>query len=521
VKWRLGRILRFVIVLTALTGVLRSQGSRRVGVAGIIVRGHTNDAFPGVSIQLTTDTGSETYVTTSGSDGRFQFQDIPQGDYLLAAAHAGYLRFEYGKRRSSDPSLALPVTPSKSITGIRLAMIPAGSISGRINDKDGRPEPAVLVQALKQIYAKGDPVLQLVQTVTTDDRGDYRLFGLEPGNYYVSTSSCCSQQQRAYAPDYFPSTSDIRAARIIEISEGLAVGGINIISRGTRGVDLRILSSGPQTTIMMVPDHPFLPSIFPSAASDPATGMFQFLNVFPGLYRLIATDGTSSAWTSIDVGSTDILDLRMDLPRPVEVALHVVQKSASTDPDLNQLALNISPWPDFGVSNMQTKLGEALNGSRIPLRLGPGDYQVTLASGPEQTYIESMRLNNLDVANDGLHIDASTTGTLEVVLDSHPGAVEGTVTDGNRAPESNINVVLAPEASHRRHSDLYKVVRTDTEGRFRMANIPPGNYVLFSWESVEPTAWMNPDFMRNYEQFGRPVVVGPDSQQNITLIAIP
>jgi hypothetical protein len=520
-KWRWSRIFRFVIVMTALTGVMRSQGNRRVSVAGIIIRGHTNEPFPGVSIQLTSETGSETFVATSGSDGRFQFLDIPQGNYLIAAVHAGYLRSEYGKRRSSDPSLPLPVASSKSITDIRLAMIPAGSISGRINDNSGRPDPAVLVQALKQIYAEGDPALQLVQTVTTDDRGDYRLFGLEPGRYYVRTSSCCGQQQRATAPDYFPSTSDIRAARSIDISEGQAAGGINITSRGTHGIDLRIRSSGTQTTIVLVPEIAVLPAIPPSAASDLATGTFRFLNIFPGSYRLIATDGTSSALSSIDVGSTDILDLRMDIPRPVEVALHVVHKSASTDPDLNQLALIFSRWPDLGVSSLQVKLGGALNGGRIPLRLGPGDYQVSLASGSERRYIESMRLNNLDVANDGLHIDASTTGTLEVIMDSHPGAVEGTVTDGNRVAESNINVVLAPEAAHRRRADLYNVVRTDAEGRFRIANIPPGNYVLFSWESVEPTAWKNTDFMRNYEQFGRPVVVSPDSQQNIALIAIP
>jgi hypothetical protein len=376
------------------------------------------------------------------------------------------------------------------------------------------------VQALKQIYADGEPALQLVQTVTTDDRGDYRLFGLEPGKYYVRTS-CCGAQLSATAPDYYPSNSDIRAAQFIEVSEGLAVGGVNIIRQGSPGVVVRVRSSGVQPPIVMVSKIPILPSIPPSAVFDPATGTFAFLNVFPGAYRLIAIDGASSTWSDIDVGTSNILDIRMDIPRPVEFTLHVVNKSASTAQELSSSALVISRWPDSSVSGLQTMLASAVDGNRIPLRLGPGDYQVSLASAPEKTYIESMRLSNFDVANDGLHIDATTTGTLEVVLDSHPGIVEGTVTDGNRAAESNINVVLTPDASHRRRSDLYKVVRTDVEGRFRIANIQPGKYVLYSWESVEPTAWMNPDFMRNYEQFGRSVLVDPDSRQNFSLIAIP
>ena len=426
-----------------------------------------------------------------------------------------------GKRRSSDPPMVVTVSPSKTITGIRLAMIPSGSISGRINDSNGRPEPALLVQALKEIYAEGESALQLVQTVTTDDRGDYRLFGLEPGKYYVRTSFCCGGQRSFTAPDYYPSTSDIRAARVIEIREGLDVGGINVISRGTDGVAVRIRSSGGQPTILMVPEVPILPAIPPSAVSDPETGAFKFVNVFPGAYRLTATDGSLSAWSSIDVGTSDIVDLRLDIPRAVEFTLHVVDNSASTDPEVGQLTLVISHWPDSSVSGFQTLLTGALGGSKIPIQLSPGDYQVTLASGSNKTYIESMRLGSLDVANDGLHLDATTTGTLEVVLGSQPGTVEGTVTDANRLAESNVNVVLAPDEAHRRRSDLYQVVRTDAEGRFRIEDIPPGNYVLYSWESVEPTAWKNADFMRNYEQLGRPVVVRPDSRQVISLIAIP
>jgi len=59
-------------------------------------------------------------------------------------------------------------------------------------------------------------------------------------------------------------------------------------------------------------------------------------------------------------------------------------------------------------------------------------------------------------------------------------------------------VVLIPENGQRFHVP-HKYTSIDDSGRFQFTAVPPGNYKLFAWESVEPFAWQNAEFVRNYE----------------------
>ena len=63
------------------------------------------------------------------------------------------------------------------------------------------------------------------------------------------------------------------------------------------------------------------------------------------------------------------------------------------------------------------------------------------------------------------------------------------------------------------------VQTTDSIGAFVFRDIPPGNYKLFAWESVESGAWQDPDFMRPFESRGIPVHIeeGASVSQNISV----
>src|SRR5258705_13101303 len=72
------------------------------------------------------------------------------------------------------------------MTAVQVAMAPTGSVSGCIYDRDDEPLGKAQVQALRAIYKDGRRILTIAQTVETNDRGEYRLFWLAPGRYYVS-----------------------------------------------------------------------------------------------------------------------------------------------------------------------------------------------------------------------------------------------------------------------------------------------------------------------------------------------
>ena len=117
---------------------------------------------------------------------------------------------------------------------------------------------------------------------------------------------------------------------------------------------------------------------------------------------------------------------------------------------------------------------------------------------PAGGYVKSMRLGNADVLNDGLHLTGPPQGLLEIVIGTNAGNIEGSVLNDRQQAVANETVVLVPDPRFRQRSDLYKVLSTDSSGRFRMPGVTPGDYKLFAWENVEssdPSALKRPRSM--------------------------
>src|SRR5205085_75774 len=72
--------------------------------------------------------------------------------------------------------------------GISLVMTPEGTITGRVVDANGDPLSRASVQALKVAYQFNGRALVTVESVPSDDNGNYRLFWLPPGQYYISAT---------------------------------------------------------------------------------------------------------------------------------------------------------------------------------------------------------------------------------------------------------------------------------------------------------------------------------------------
>src|SRR5207249_8987127 len=90
----------------------------------------------------------------------------------------------------------IPITigPGQKITEIRLELAPTSSISGRILDSDGETLGRAEVQAFQSLYQDGHRDLYAVQTVMTNDLGEYRLRLLLPGRYYIRARVVNPQQ---------------------------------------------------------------------------------------------------------------------------------------------------------------------------------------------------------------------------------------------------------------------------------------------------------------------------------------
>src|SRR5438552_17748057 len=82
---------------------------------------------------------SQSYTATTGNGGQFMFQNLEPGQYRLSATRSGYVRMEYGARAPNRSGLRITLNPGQKMTGIVLQVMPAGTISGRVFDRDGEP----------------------------------------------------------------------------------------------------------------------------------------------------------------------------------------------------------------------------------------------------------------------------------------------------------------------------------------------------------------------------------------------
>jgi hypothetical protein len=158
---------------------------------GVAVKDGSGDPLSNASIELRAGAGNNALLTAfTDNSGQFSFPKVPAGDYRISAMRSGLML------RSA---LNLSVVAGTRQT-IRLALTPGGVISGHVTDR-GKPSGAALVSALKVSYVNGQRILTQVLSTYTDDLGDYHLFWLPPGRYYVGALAEVFPDQVELNPD--------------------------------------------------------------------------------------------------------------------------------------------------------------------------------------------------------------------------------------------------------------------------------------------------------------------------------
>src|SRR5204862_5105179 len=107
----------------------------------------------------------------------------------------------------------------------------------RITTTCERPLQNVDVNAISMTYQNGYPFLQTVMAKPTDDQGEFRLFWLSPGEYYVGVAPRANPNGVGGATQprtYYPGTIDIKTAVALKVSAGDQRGGIDIGMREER-----------------------------------------------------------------------------------------------------------------------------------------------------------------------------------------------------------------------------------------------------------------------------------------------
>jgi hypothetical protein len=161
------------------------------------------------------------------------------------------------------------------------------------------------------------------------------------------------------------------------------------------------------------------------------------------------------------------------------------------------------------------------DGSFTLQQVGRDDYRLSVTGMPRNGYVKVARLGATNVLNEGVRLDRQPSGPIEIVVSTSTGIADGTVQNEKQDPAANVTVVLVPNVPLRSRLDLYRTTSTDAMGHFHVEGVPPGDYRAFSWEDVETGAWQDPDFIRQFEDRGKPVRINEAGTANIELRLIP
>jgi len=136
-------------------------------------------------------TGGFPRSVTADLDGRYEFTDVPAGDYRITAGKPGYLALEFGQQRAFEHGKAMTIRAGETLEKIDITLPVSGAISGRIFDANGDPVEGIDVRLMQLQFAANRRRVLFVAGVRrrrTNDQGQYRLYGVPPGQYMVMTS---------------------------------------------------------------------------------------------------------------------------------------------------------------------------------------------------------------------------------------------------------------------------------------------------------------------------------------------
>ena len=210
-----------------------------------------------------------------------------------------------------------------------------------------------------------------------------------------------------------------------------------------------------------------------------------------------------SGRTSVEVRGVDRTGLHVDVNSGTDVSGQIVAADDTAPLNTSVLRLTLRPLDNIPAVLLSRTPPQAVNGSGAFAFRGVPDalYTLTVAPLPPNAYVSDIRDGDYSVFDSGFAVGRSSLSTLKVIIGTNAQIIEGVVLDADRKPVPDATIALIPPVDRRQNPLLYNSVTSDASGKFRIA-APPGDHKLMAWEAVQPTAWMNDQFVSRYEDQG-------------------
>jgi hypothetical protein len=511
-------------LLWFLLTLLAPQMPTSSTIQGTVVRGETNQPLLGLVVGLWPT--SRTIKTDQF--GRFEFRNVVAGEYTLVVVK---------DRMKSSLPVSITAIPHTERVTVLLKSPPA--ISGTVFDPFGERQAAARVQAYRTVYRPNGAGLRQMMSVMTDNLGEFRLFFLQPGEYYVS-ASVSERDQRlgsvglrltpnlSKADEGFPTlflgdSYTASRAQKVNLGETDQVSMNFYLKAGPRfSVSGRL--AGDSATgdacgqVAILPEGGILEPDKDFSAN--VCGPFRVTGLSPGNYVAYAQGvGLSSDARPFSISNQSVDRFVIPMSRTTTVSGRV------TWDDAPAAGARVILARSSGEITQRLEGKAQGNGTFTIQNVGPGFFDVYVDPLPEKAFVRSIQYAGSDGLRGPIPFQFGFRTMLDIRLSSQGGSAEGVAVDAVGRPVPAAEVVLVPE-TYRNREDRYLRISADPAGNFEMTGIPPGRYILFAFEDIEPGAYYafnySPGLLDRYIARGQRVEFTEGSRlSTLKAIAIP
>ena len=526
----------------------RDAAAEKKGTA--IVRGKIVNAegrpLRRVQLRLSGDAIPEGRTASTNGQGRFEIAELPAGRYTLNASRAGYLGLSFGQSRPGEPGRPIELAEAQVFPNADFALQHTALISGHVFDEAGEPLAGANVLTLQMRFFNGRRRLTPVRgNAITDDTGQYRLSGLEPGEYYVQASSRETwegdppeKQMLGFMPTYYPASPNPTEAQRVRVRAGQEIPAIDIglIPGKVAKISGTVFSSqglplaGETISLSFeIRGENFMMMSGGQSAKVNPDGTFTFRNVAPAEYHLnVRTAATpdrpaEAANVIVSVVGGDVEGLAVVTSGTGAVTGRVVVEGDTPLPSpLSKLSVRALPVDRDSAVSMAgiPDNGRVRDDGTFELKSIAGQVRLAVAPLPDGWAVRQIDQNGRDFTSQPFETSGQTLDGFVITLTNRFPAVTGTLRDprGNAILEGS--AIIFPEDPALWLEDLkaVRIARVDQSGIFTIKGLRPGKYLSVAVSSAVNNQWNDPEYIESLREAATPITLEEGETKKIDLV---
>jgi carboxypeptidase family protein len=525
------------------TGILR----------GRVVASDTGSPIRRAQVRIMSpDIGGKTALTDA--QGRYEFKELPASRFTLSVTKSGFVTMQYGQNRPFEPGRPIELTEAQLMDKANVAL-PRGSVlAGRVVDEFGEPVADANVSAMRMQFTNGKRrLVPSGRNSQTNDLGQFRIYGLPPGDYYVSATlrsldnmmmdpggaaggPTGSNQSAGYAPTYYPGSASPGEAQRVSLAVGQELASVDIALQPARlaritgsavGADGKALAGA---MVMLMPATREAVMFGPGAVSPTDNdGHFTISGVAPGEYTLqlrsagpivtevgggamvfaMSTNGPGAppvpqgdpefASVPLSVSGDDISNLVIVGTHGAKAIGRVTFEGGARPEGITAIRVT-APSADQDAGQVIAVGGAEVKENGTFEINGLIGTRLFRAGGlPKGWFLKSVRIEERDITDAGAEFKpGEQIDGIDIELTNKSTSVSGTVTDDKGTAAKDYTVVVFADDEQKWVLPLNRwtsSVRPDQDGRFKVSILPPGGYYAIACEYVPAGEWNDPDWL--------------------------